>query len=59
MKEYSGINKALQRVAGELINKTSKLAEPDTNINQEIKKLKEIEHDFTCFEEQRQLWDED
>ena len=50
MREFLGIDKALQRIQGELLNNTSKL----TQINKRIK-LEEVENDSTYSDEQRQL----
>ena len=50
MREFLGIDKALQSIQGELLNNTSKL----TQINKRIK-LEEVENDSTYSDEQRQL----
>ena len=56
MREFLGINKALQSVQGELLNDTSKLTEIDKRIKRDAKKLKEVENDPTYTDEQRQLY---
>ena len=50
-----GINKALQRIQGELLNNTSKLTEINKCIKRDTEKLKEVENDPTYSDEQRQL----
>ena len=47
MQEFLGINKALQSMQGELLNKTSKLKEIDKPIKRDTKKLEEVENDPT------------
>ena len=39
MREFLGINKALQSIKGELLNNTSKLTEINKRIKRDIKKL--------------------
>ena len=56
MREFLGINKALQSVQGELLNNTSKLIEIDKRIKRDTKKLEEVENDPTYTDEQRQLY---
>ena len=56
MREFLGINKALQSVQGELLNNTSKLIEIDKRIKRDAKKLEEVENDPTYTDEQRQLY---
>ena len=56
MREFLGINKALQSVQGELLNNTSKLTEIDKRIKRDTKKLEEVENDPTYTDEQRQLY---
>ena len=56
MREFLGINKALQSVQGELLNNTSKLTEIDNRIKRDAKKLEEVENDPTYTDEQRQLY---
>ena len=56
MREFLGINKALQSVQGELLNDTSKLTEIDKRIKRDAKKLEEVENDPTYTDEQRQLY---
>ena len=55
MREFLGINKALQSIQGELLNNTSKLTETNKIIKRDIKKLDEVENDPTYSDEQRQL----
>ena len=43
MREFLGIDKALQSIQGELLNNTSKLAEIDKSIKRDTKKLEEVE----------------
>ena len=56
MREFLGINKALQSVQGELLNNTSKLTKIDKRIKRDTKKLEEVENDPTYTDEQRQLY---
>ena len=56
MREFLGIDKALQTIQDELVNNTSKLTEINERIKKESKKLKEVENDSTYSEEQRQLY---
>ena len=56
MREFLGINKALQSIQGELLNNTSKLTEIDKRIKRDTKKLEEVENDPTYTDEQRQLY---
>ena len=51
-----GIDKALQRIQGELLNNTSKPTEIDKCIKRDTKKLEEVKNDPTYTEEQRQLY---
>ena len=55
MKEFLGIDKALQSIQGELANNTSKLTEIDKRIKRDTKILEEVENDPTYTDEQRQL----
>ena len=55
MREFLGIDKALQSIQGELLNITSKLTEIDKRIKRDTKKLEEVESDPTYSDEQRQL----
>ena len=41
MREFLGIDKALQSIQGELVNNTSKLTEIDKHIKKDTKKLEE------------------
>ena len=45
MREFLGINKALQSIQGELLNNTSKLTEIDKRIQRDTKDLEEVEND--------------
>ena len=56
MREFLGINKALQSIQGELLNNMSKLTEIDKHIERDTKKLEEVEIDPTYSDEQRQLY---
>ena len=52
MRDFLGIDKALQSIHGELLNSTSKLTE---RIKSDTKKLEEVENDPTDTDERRQL----
>ena len=56
MREFLGIDKALQGIQGELLNNTSELTEINKSIKRDIKKLQEVENDPTYSDEQRQLY---
>ena len=56
MREFLGIDKALQSIQGELLNNTSKLTEINKRIKRDTKKLEEVENDPTYSDEQRQLY---
>ena len=56
MREFLGIDKALQSMQGELLNNTSKLTEIDQRIKRDTKKLEEGENDPGYTNEQRQLY---
>ena len=56
MREFLRINKALQRIQGELLNNTSKLTEINKSIKRDTKKLEGVENDPTYSDEQRQLY---
>ena len=56
MREFLGIDKALQSIQGELLNNTSKLTEIDKHIKRDTKKLEEVENHLTYTDEQRQLY---
>ena len=45
MREFLGIDKALQSIQGELLNNTSKLTETSKRIKRDTKKLKEVKND--------------
>ena len=47
MREFLGIDKALQSIEGELLNNTSKLTEINKRIKRDTKKLEEVENDPT------------
>ena len=53
MREFLGINKALQSIQEELLNNTSKLTEINKRIKRETKKLEEVENDPTYSDQQR------
>ena len=56
MREFLGINKALQNIQGDFLNNTSKLTEIDKRIKRNTKKLEHVENDPTYTNEQRQLY---
>ena len=56
IQQFLGFDKALQSIQGELLNNTSKLTRIDKRIKRDTKKLKEVENDPTCSNEQRQLY---
>ena len=56
MREFLGIDKALQSIQDELLNNTSKLTEINKRIKRDTKKLEEVENDPTYSDEQRQLY---
>ena len=56
MREFLGIDKALQSIQVELLNNTSKLGEINKLIERDTKKLEEVENDPTYSDEQRQLY---
>ena len=56
MREFLGIDKALQSIQGELLNNTSKLTEINKRIKRDTKKLEEVENDSAYSNEQRQLY---
>ena len=56
MREFLGIDKALQSIQGELLNNTSKLTEINKNIKRDTKKIQEIENDPTYSNEQKRLY---
>ena len=56
MREFLGIDKALQGIQGEFLNNMSKLTEIDKRIKRDIKKLQQVENDRTYSDEQRRLY---
>ena len=56
MREFLGIDKALQSIQGELLNNISKLTEINKRIKRDTKKLEEVENDPTYSDEKRQLY---
>ena len=56
MREFLGIDKALQSIEGELLSNTSKLTEIDKCIKRDTKKLEEVENAPSYTDEQRQLY---
>ena len=56
MREFLGIDKALQSIQGELLDNTSRLTEINKRIERDTKNLKEVEDDPTYSDEQRQLY---
>ena len=53
MREFLGIDKALQSIQGELLKNTSKLTEINKRMKRDTKKLEEVENDPTCSDEKR------
>ena len=49
IREFLEIDKVLQTIQGELVNKTSKLREINERIKNECKKLKEVQDDPSYF----------
>ena len=56
MREFLGINKAVQSIQAELLNNTSKLTEINKSIEKDTKKLEQVEDDPTYSDEQKQLY---
>ena len=56
MREFLGIDKALQSIQGELLNNILKLTEINKRIKRDTKKLEEVENDPTYSDEQMQLY---
>ena len=56
IREFLGIDKALQSIQGELLNNTLELTEINKRIQRDTKKLQEKENDLTYTDEQRQLY---
>ena len=56
MREFLGIDKALQSIQGEPLNNASKLTETDKRIERDTKKLEEVENGCSYTDEQRQLY---
>ena len=56
MREFWGIDKALQSIQGELLNNTSKLTEINKHIKKDTKNLEKVENDPIDTDEQRQLY---
>ena len=56
LREFLGIDKAIQNIQGELLNNTSKLTEIDKCIKRGTKKLEGVENDPSYTDEQRQLY---
>ena len=56
MREFLGIDKALQSMQDELLNNTSKLSEINKSIKRVTKKLQEIENDPTYSDKQKRLY---
>ena len=54
MREFLAIDKALQSIQGEILNKTSKQTEIDKRIQRDTKKLEEVKNDPTYTDEHRQ-----
>ena len=56
IREFVGIDKALQSIQGELLNNTSTLTEINKRIQRDTKKLEKVENDSTYTDEQRKLY---
>ena len=56
MREFLGIDKALQSIQSEFLNNMSKLTEIDKRIERDTKKLEEVKNDLGYTDEQRQLY---
>ena len=56
MREFLGIDKALQSIQGEHLNNISKLTEINKRIKRDTKKLEEVENEPIYSDEQRQLY---
>ncbi|XP_066913827.1 synaptonemal complex protein 1-like [Clytia hemisphaerica] len=56
-REFDGIDNALTRMKGELLNNTSKLSEIDKHIEREQKKLKDIDEDATLEDHRKKIQD--
>ena len=56
MREFWGIDKALQSIQGELLNNTSKLTEINKRIQRDTKKLEDVENDPTYSSKQKRLY---
>ena len=56
MRDFLGIDKALQNIQGELLNNTSKLTEIDKRMERDTKKLKEVENDPIYSDKQKRLY---
>ena len=56
MREFLGIDKALQSIQGEFLKKTSELTEIDKCIKSDTKKLEEVEIDPTYTNDRKRLY---
>ena len=56
MREFLGIDKALQNIQGEHLNNTSKLTEINKSIKGDTEKLEEVKNNPSYSDEQRQLY---
>ena len=56
MREFLGIDSALQSIQCELLNNKSKLTKINKRIERDTKKLKEVENDPIYNDEQPQLY---
>ena len=56
LREFLGVDKALQSIQGELLNNASKLTEINARIERDTKKLEEVKNDSSYTDEQRQLY---
>ena len=56
MSEFLGVDRTLQSIQGELLNKTLKLTEINKSVQRDTKKLEEVGNDPIYTYEQRQLY---
>ena len=56
MSEFLGVDRTLQSIQGELLNKTLKLTEINKIVQRDTKKLEEVGNDPIYTYEQRQLY---
>ena len=56
MHEFSGVDRALQSIQGELLDNTSKLTEINKRIKRDTKNFEEVENDPTYTDEEKGLY---